>query len=79
MRWLKLTRKDISPVEKWVQDGTVLQMTPLPDGDRTDAMGLLRFYLHNASLTQGVAGSATSDEQQQIWSKVYEILAGGEK
>jgi len=78
MGWLRLTRKDISPVEWWVKDGVIFQMTALPD-PQSDAMGLLRFYLHNASLTQGVAGSATSDEQQQIWSKVYEILAGGEK
>ena len=78
MGWLKLTRKDISPVEWWIKDGIIFQMTALPDC-QLDTMKLLRFYLHNPSLTQVIAGSATSDEQQQIWSKVYEILAGGEK
>jgi len=56
-------------------------MTALPDS-QLDAMELLRFYQDNPSVTivkDCANDDVNEDKKQNIWAKVSEILAGGEK
>ena len=76
--WLELTRKDISPVEKWAEQGIVLQRTPLPGGDCIDGLDILRFCEENPILLQIHKGQA-NPAWDSFWANLIEEVINGER